>query len=74
MRRLIPRPMRGTRGEGHSDADVWLRLFERSIAAGKGHAEATAIADAGAAAFRKRFATAPQPTSSPEPQASSLPK
>lgn len=73
MRAIIRR--QGTRAPTDpSDAEVWLRLFQTAITAGKTFAEAIAITDAGATAFRKRFAAAPQATSSPGPQASGLPK
>lgn len=74
MRRRIVRPMRGARGEGHGDAEVWLRVLGQAIAAGKTADEAVALADAAGAAFRNRFPAAPTAAQNPEPGTPGLPK
>ena len=56
MRRNISRRPAVTGVTSMADDEVWLRLYEKGIEGGRSEGEATAHADAGTSAFKRRFA------------------
>ncbi len=56
MRRTSARKPAVTGATSMADDEVWLRLYEKGIEGGRSEGEATAHADAGTSAFKRRFA------------------